>query len=81
MWVHFLTSKMFPTLFTPFLVLFIAFYFMPEADKKWSLALVFSVGIINYIYKLTMAVLLTPVIYAMHSIIDKYLGRVREQKQ
>ena len=29
----------------------------------------------NYIYKLTMAVLLTPVIYVAHGVIDKWLGK------
>lgn len=57
-----------------FLVLFLAFYFLPAPEKKWSLSLVFSVGIINYIYKLTMAVLLTPLIYLAHVLIDRYLG-------
>lgn len=57
-----------------FLVLFLAFYFLPVPEKKWSLNLVLSVGIINYIYKLTMAVLLTPLIYVAHVLIDRYLG-------
>jgi uncharacterized integral membrane protein (TIGR00697 family) len=57
-----------------FLVLFIAFYFMPDASQKWSLSLLFSVGIINYIYKVAVAILLTPLIYVAHALIDRYLG-------
>ena len=75
LWLLATGSTFVSQLIDSFLVLFIAFYLMPAADKKWSLAFVFSVGIINYIYKLTMAVLLTPLIYLLHSVIDKYLGR------
>jgi uncharacterized PurR-regulated membrane protein YhhQ (DUF165 family) len=52
----------------------VAFYLLPAPEKKWSMALVLSVGIINYIYKVTMAVLLTPLIYMAHTLIDRYLG-------
>ena len=75
LWLRATGSTFISQLIDSFLVLFIAFYLLPEADKKWTLAFVFSVGIINYIYKLTMAVLLTPLIYILHSIIDKYLGK------
>jgi uncharacterized PurR-regulated membrane protein YhhQ (DUF165 family) len=33
-----------------------------------------AVSGVNYIYKFTMAVALTPLIYLLHYIIDKYLG-------
>ena len=36
---------------------------------------VIAVGLIQYLYKITLAIVLTPVIYLMHSIIDKHLGR------
>jgi uncharacterized PurR-regulated membrane protein YhhQ (DUF165 family) len=32
------------------------------------------VGIIQYLYKITLAILLTPAIYGMHWLIDLYLG-------
>jgi uncharacterized integral membrane protein (TIGR00697 family) len=75
LWLRSTGSTFISQLIDSFLVLFVAFYFMPAPDKKWSLALVFSVGIINYIYKMVMAVLLTPLIYISHAVIDKYLGR------
>ncbi len=75
LWMRSTGSTFFSQLIDSFLVLFIAFYFMPLPEKKWSLALVFSVGIINYIYKLAMAVLLTPLIYLAHALIDRYLDR------
>ncbi len=36
--------------------------------------LVISVCIINYIYKFVVAIVLTPVIYWVHGIIERYLG-------
>lgn len=53
-----------------FVVLFIAFYI----GAGWSLTLVFAIGTMNYMYKFIMAIVLTPVIYLAHYIIDAYLG-------
>ncbi|MFQ3199435.1 MAG: uncharacterized PurR-regulated membrane protein YhhQ (DUF165 family) [Zhongshania sp.] len=36
--------------------------------------LVLAIGVVNYIYKFLMAVLLTPLLYAVHSVIERYLG-------
>lgn len=54
-----------------FVVLGIAFYLL----GNWSFTQVMAVGIINYIYKFAVAILLTPVIYLAHNIIDNYLGK------
>lgn len=54
-----------------FVVLVIAFYIW----GNWSLSQVISVGIINYIYKFFVAILLTPVIYLGHMLINRYLGK------
>jgi uncharacterized PurR-regulated membrane protein YhhQ (DUF165 family) len=54
-----------------FLILLIAFYLL----GNWSLIQVISVGIIQYLYKITFAIVLTPVIYLMHFFIDRYLGK------
>lgn len=54
-----------------FVVLFIAFYF----GANWSIELVLAIGIVNYIYKLSVAVFLTPILYLLHTIIDRYLGK------
>ncbi|HEY9842414.1 MAG TPA: VUT family protein, partial [Candidatus Obscuribacterales bacterium] len=53
-----------------FVVLFIAFYL--GAGWKWQLVL--AVGMVNYTYKFLMAVLMTPVIYGVHHLMDNYLG-------
>lgn len=55
-----------------YVVLWIAFYLL-GGNAKWSMELVIAVGTMNYIYKLTVAILLTPVIYGAHAIIDRYL--------
>jgi queuosine precursor transporter len=51
-------------------VLFVAFYIF----GNWSLKQVIAVSIINYLYKFTVAVILTPLLYLAHGIIDRYLG-------
>lgn len=62
-----------------FVVLFIAFYVGPRVSSNqgtpWSLNLVMTICVGNYIYKFLMAVILTPVIYIVHGWIEKYLGR------
>jgi uncharacterized PurR-regulated membrane protein YhhQ (DUF165 family) len=68
-------------------VLFIAFYIGPRFSSNqgqpWPISLVLAVGLGNYIYKFIMAVLLTPVIYLVHNVIESYLGSstAREMKQ
>ena len=54
-----------------FVVLIIAF----KLGADWSWALVLAVGFNNYFYKFFVAVVLTPVIYLAHSLIDRYLGK------
>lgn len=53
-----------------FIVLIIAFYI----GADWDLVRVLAIGVVNYIYKFIMAVLLTPVIYGVHYMIEGYLG-------
>lgn len=58
-----------------FVVLFIAFYFLAPAGSQWSVAQVLSVGVVNYIYKFVVAIVLTPLLYVAHYLIDNYLGK------
>jgi uncharacterized integral membrane protein (TIGR00697 family) len=53
-----------------FVVLLIAFWI----GARWDLSLVLSIAVMNYVYKFVMAVLLTPVIYLAHGIIERWLG-------
>ena len=54
-----------------YVVLIIAFYIGGTFTFKQVLA----IGTINYIYKLTMSVVLLPLLYFVHGIIDRYLGK------
>jgi uncharacterized PurR-regulated membrane protein YhhQ (DUF165 family) len=53
-----------------FVVLFIAFHI----GAGWSIQQVFAIGIVNYLYKFCVALCMTPAIYLVHSMIEKYLG-------
>jgi uncharacterized PurR-regulated membrane protein YhhQ (DUF165 family) len=61
-----------------FVVLFIAFYIGKRLQtgqgEPWTLHQVLVTGTGNYIYKFIVAILLTPVIYWIHALIEKYLG-------
>ncbi len=59
-----------------FVVLIIAFYI----GADWSLSLVLAIGMMNYAYKFVMAIILTPVIYLAHYIIDRYLGQEKAEE-
>lgn len=54
-----------------YVVLIIAFYF----GGNYSLSWIIQVGTINYLYKLGMAIILLPLLYGFHGIIDKYLAK------
>lgn len=69
-WLRATGSTLFSQFIDSFLILFLAFYLL----GNWSISQVISVGIIQYIYKIVVAVALTPVIYLAHSLIDNYLG-------
>lgn len=72
-WLRATGSTIISQLVDSFVVLFIAFYVF--GNPPWSLKMVLAVGIINYIYKFTIAVVLTPLLYVAHGIIDNYLGK------
>jgi uncharacterized integral membrane protein (TIGR00697 family) len=73
LWLRATGSTLVSQLIDSFVVLFIAFYLL-AGNNKWSMEQVLSVSIINYIYKFSVAILLTPVLYVAHHFIDKYLG-------
>ncbi|WP_338765664.1 queuosine precursor transporter [Bernardetia sp. ABR2-2B] len=73
LWLRATGSTLISQFIDSFVVLFIAFYFF--GNPKWSFNQVISVGIINYIYKFSVALLLTPLLYVVHYLIDSYLGK------
>jgi queuosine precursor transporter len=71
LWLRATGSTLVSQLIDSFVVLFIAFYI----GAGWDIKLVLGIGLVNYIYKLTVALALTPVLYGVHRIIDNYLGK------
>ncbi|MGV3561604.1 queuosine precursor transporter [Larkinella arboricola] len=70
-WLRATGSTLVSQLVDSFVVLVIAFYIF----GNWSFTQVMAVAIVNYIYKFVVAVLLTPVLYLAHYLIDMYLGK------
>jgi uncharacterized integral membrane protein (TIGR00697 family) len=74
LWLRATGSTLISQLIDSFVVLFIAFY------GVFSTPQIIAIGITNYIYKFVVAIVLTPLIYAGHSMIDKYLGKENAEK-
>ncbi len=74
-WLRANGSTFFSQLIDSFLVITLAFYIYPKimGQKAWDVSFLFSVGINNYIYKMIIALILTPVLYFVHHFVDKYL--------
>jgi len=80
-WLRSTGSTLVSQLIDSFVVLFVAFYFARMGKpNQWSAKLVLAVGTVNYIYKFLMALAMTPVIYAVHAFIEKYLGEEEAAK-
>ena len=69
-WLRATGSTVISQLVDSFIVLFIAF----KIGRGWSWQLVLGICLVNYIYKFSMAVILTPVIYFVEKRIEKYFG-------
>ena len=76
-WLRATGSTLVSQLVDSFIVLFIAF------GTQWGWQRVIAVGVVNYTYKATMAVVLTPLIYGIENRIEAYLGAdvTHEMKQ
>lgn len=70
-WLRSTGSTVVSQLIDSFVVLFIAFYL----GAGWSFKQVLAIALVNYLYKFVMALLMTPVIYLVHYLIEKYLGK------
>lgn len=69
-WLRATGSTLVSQFIDSFIVLIIAFHI----GSDWDLVRVLAIGLVNYIYKFAMAILLTPVIYGVHFLIERYLG-------
>ena len=70
-WLRATGSTLISQFFDSYIVLFIAFYL----GANWPLSRVLAIGTMNYFYKVFMAFLLIPLIYLIHWLIKKYLGK------
>ncbi|GAB2770706.1 queuosine precursor transporter [Rhabdobacter roseus] len=75
-WLRATGSTMFSQLVDSFVVISVAFYVF----GNWSMTQVLSVGTVNYLYKGTIAILSTPLLYGAHYFIDRYLGKANAEK-
>ena len=75
-WLRATGSTLVSQFIDSFVVLGIAFYVF----GNWSLSQIAAVGLINYVYKFTVAMALTPVLYLAHGLIDRYLGKDLSEK-
>lgn len=70
-WLRATGSTLVSQLIDSFVVLYIAFVLGPQ---HWPVTQFLAVGTVNYVYKACAAILMTPLIYLAHGIIDGYLG-------
>jgi hypothetical protein len=75
-WLRATGSTLVSQFIDSFVVLFIAFYL----GAGWELTLVLAIGVVNYMYKFTIAIILTPLLYLVHYFIDLYLGKEAAEK-
>lgn len=73
LWLRATGSTVVSQLIDSFVVAFIAFYLNPAYDWTWQTVL--AICLVGYIYKFTVAVLLTPLLYVIHKIVDTFLGK------
>ncbi|MGL4632213.1 MAG: queuosine precursor transporter [Leadbetterella sp.] len=71
LWLRATFSTLCSQLVDSFLVIFIAFYIF----GNWPIEQILASGTVSCIYKFGVAILLTPLIYLVHNMIDKYLGK------
>ncbi len=79
-WLRATGSTLISQFIDSFIVLIIAFYFLAPEGKAWSINQVLNVGVDNYTFKFIVAILITPLIYLSHFLIDNYLGEKLSKK-
>jgi uncharacterized integral membrane protein (TIGR00697 family) len=71
LWLRATGSTVVSQLVDSYVILFVAFFLI---QRRLSLLEVIQVGTMQYLYKVSFAILLTPLIYLFHYVIDKFLG-------
>lgn len=78
LWLRATGSTLVSQFIDSFVVIFIAFYLNPQ--YHWSWQMVAAIGLVNYTYKFVVAILMTPILYLVHGLIDGYLGKDLAQR-
>ncbi len=73
LWLRATGSTLVSQLIDSYVVIFIAFYLNPQYNYSWKM--VAAIGLVGYTYKFVVAILMTPILYLVHRIIDGYLGK------
>jgi len=73
LWLRATGSTVVSQFLDSFVVIFIGFYINPQFN--WSWQMVAAIGLVNYTYKFLVAILMTPLLYVVHGVIDRYLGK------
>jgi len=74
LWLRATGSTLVSQFIDSFVVLYIAFIGVFSGQQ------IIAIGLTNYIYKFSVAILLTPLIYLGHYVIDRYLGKENAMK-
>jgi queuosine precursor transporter len=74
LWLRATGSTLVSQLVDSYIVLFIAF------SQYFTWQQILAIGMMNYIYKATVAILLTPMIYLIEGWIEKYVGHETAHK-
>ncbi|MBC7884636.1 MAG: queuosine precursor transporter [Saprospiraceae bacterium] len=69
-WLRATGSTLISQFVDSYIVLLVAFWI----GADWELTRVLAIGTVNYFYKFGMAILLTPLIYLVHFMIERFLG-------
>jgi queuosine precursor transporter len=72
MWLRATGSTLISQCVDTFVVLYIMFVLGPQ---QWPLDRFFAIGSVNYAYKVVVALLMTPILYGVHALIERFLGR------
>ena len=76
-WLRATASTAVSQLLDSFIVLYIAFVIGPQ---HWSIPQFLAVGCVNYVYKMSAAIVLIPLLYIARGLIERYLGHAEAER-
>lgn len=79
LWLRAQGSTVVSQLVDTFVVIFLAFVVLPgvfdTGQPPMASSQAFAISVTNYVYKFAIALLITPLLYVVHGLVDLYLGR------